>query len=304
MPATPPVQDLDTALLRSFVVLAAERHFGHAADRLNVSQPALSKRLRRLEEMVGGPLVRRRYRDVRLTEAGRMLLERAPALLRETERAIEISREAVRGERGLLRIGFGVATITWLLPEVLTRFRRVHPRVQIEMRDMSSLAQADALRRGEIDVGFVRHPVGAAEVRSEAILRERLVAAVGKASPWRDREGLRSLAAEPFVMCSRSVSASYYDHVVALCRAAEFVPRIVAEISDLFSLLQLVRAGVGVALVPSAAAAMRVPGVRMKEVDLAAAAWDIDLARKKRDHGPLVDAFVRVAREVSSERAG
>jgi DNA-binding transcriptional LysR family regulator len=303
MPAPTPVPDLDTALLRSFVVLAAERHFGRAADRLNVSQPALSKRLRRLEEMVGGALVRRRYRDVRLTEAGRMLLERAPALLRETERAIELSREAVRGERGLLRIGFGVATITWLLPEVLSRFRRVLPRVQIEMRDMSSLAQADALRRGEIDVGFVRHPLGAAEVRSVPILRERLVAAVGKASPWRDREGLPSLAAEPFVMCSRSVSASYYDHVVALCRSAGFAPRIVAEISDLFSLLQLVRAGVGVALVPSAAAEMRVPGVRMKEVALAAAAWDIDLARKKEDHGPLVDAFVRVAREVSAERA-
>jgi DNA-binding transcriptional LysR family regulator len=77
----------------------------------------------------------------------------------------------------------------------------------------------------------------------------------------------------------------------------------VAEISDLFSLLQLVRAGVGAALVPSAAAAMRVPGVRMKRLDLVAAAWDIDLARKKQDKGPLVDAFVRVAREVSSERA-
>jgi DNA-binding transcriptional LysR family regulator len=231
-----------------------------------------------------------------------MLVERAPALLRETERAIELSREAVRGERGLLRIGFGVATITWLLPEVLMRYRRLHPRVQIEMRDMSSLAQLDALRRGEIDVGFVRHPLGAAEVRTVPILRERLVAAVGRASPWRDREGLSSLAAEPFVMCSRSVSASYYDHVVGLCRSAGFEPRIVAEISDLFSLLQLVRAGVGVALLPSAAAAMRVPGARMKEVDLAAAAWDIDLARKKRDSGPLVNAFVRVAQEVSSER--
>src|SRR5262245_44976021 len=111
-----PAPDLDTVLLRSFVVLADERHFGRAALRLHVSQPALSKRLRRLEEMVGGALVRRKYRDVRLTEAGRMLLERAPALLRETERTIELSREAVRGERGLLRIGFGVATITWLLP--------------------------------------------------------------------------------------------------------------------------------------------------------------------------------------------
>jgi DNA-binding transcriptional LysR family regulator len=284
------------------VVLAEERHFGRAAERLHVSQPALSKRLLRLEGMVGGRLFARGYRDVRLTEPGRVLLERAKALLRDADRAIELSREAVRGEAGLLRIGFGVATITRLLPEVLLRFRRAHPRVQIEMRDMSSPAQADALRRREIDLGFVRQPLADVALESVPILRERLAAAVRPRSAWRDREGLHSLAAEPFVVCSRSVSASYYDHVVALCRAAGFAPRIVTEINDLFSLLQLVRAGVGVALVPSAASAMRVPGVRLEKVALADAAWDIALARRREDRGPLVDAFVRVAREVSAER--
>src|SRR4029453_16416124 len=177
------------------------------------------------------------------------------------------------GAGGGRRIGFGVASIRRLLPEILLRFRRLYPRVQIEMRDMSSLGQAEALRGGEIDVGFVRHPLGDPDVESLPILRERLAAAVRPPSPWREREGLRSLAAEPFVVCSRSVSASYYDHVMALCRAAGFAPRVGAEISDLFSLLQLVRAGVGVALVPSAAAAMRLPGVRLKDVDHPAAAW-------------------------------
>ncbi len=298
-----PSPDLDTALFRSFLVLAEERHFGRAAERLNVSQPALSKRLRRLEDLVGGALLIRDYGDVRLTEPGRLLLGRARVLLREADHAIELSREAVRGEAGWLRVGFGVATITRLLPEVLLRFRRAHPRVQIEMRDMSSLAQADALRRGEIDLGFVRQPLADAEIEAVPILRERLVAAVRPRSAWRDRAGLRSLAAEPFVVCSRSVSASYYDHVVALCRAAGFAPRIVTETNDLFSELQLVRAGVGVALVPSAAAAMRVPGVRLKDVGRPGAAWDIALARRKHDRGPLVDAFVRVAREVSAGRS-
>src|SRR5262249_61326456 len=111
MTAAPP-SDLDTALLRSFVVLADERHFGRAAERLNVSQPALSKRLQRLEEVVGGTLVRRRYRDVRLTEAGRMLLERAPVLLRDTDRAIELSRGVAGGEAGRLRTGFGGGSVT------------------------------------------------------------------------------------------------------------------------------------------------------------------------------------------------
>src|SRR5262245_19013650 len=143
-PGPPP--DLDTVLLRSFLVLAEERHFGQAALRLHVSQPALSKRLQRLEELVGGPLLVRGYRDVRLTEPGRVLLERSRAVLREAETAIEVSRDAVRGEAGLLRVGFGIASIAELLPQVLLRFRRAHPRVQIEVRDMSSPAQVEALQ--------------------------------------------------------------------------------------------------------------------------------------------------------------
>jgi DNA-binding transcriptional LysR family regulator len=130
------------------------------------------------------------------------------------------------------------------------------------------------------------------------------VAAVQPRSPWRDREGLASLARAAFVVCSRGVSASYYDHVVALCRGAGFAPRIVTETNDLFSLLQLVRAGIGVALVPSAAAAMRVPRVRLKRVAAAAAAWEIALARREHDAGPLVEAFARVAREVSRAAPG
>jgi DNA-binding transcriptional LysR family regulator len=241
----PAAPDLDTALLRSFVVLAEERHFGQAALRLHVSQPALSKRLRRLEEMVGGALLVRGYRDVRLTEPGRVLLERARSLLREAGQALEVSREAVRGEAGLLRIGFGVASIAELLPEVLLRFRRAHPRVQIEMRDMSSPAQVEALRRGEIDLGFVRQPASEAGIEWLPILRERLVAAVQPRSAWRDRQGLPSLARAPFVVCSRAVSASYYDH--GNLSAPPTSPPHVTETNDLFSLLQLVPGRRGVA---------------------------------------------------------
>jgi DNA-binding transcriptional LysR family regulator len=141
------------------------------------------------------------------------------------------------------------------------------------------------------------------ELEHVPILHERLVAAVGEGSAWRERKGLLSLAREPFVVCSRAVSASYYDHVVACCHTAGFAPRIVTETNDLFSLLQLVRAGVGVALAPTAVAAMRVPGVRLKEVRLAQAAWDIALVwRRQRERAALVEAFVRVARQVYEER--
>src|SRR5262245_28085597 len=120
---------LDTLELQSFVVLAQVLHFGRAADALAISQPALSKRLQKLEEKVGGPLLARGRGTVRLTDPGRVLLDRARDLLREADHALEASRQAVRGEAGLLRIGFGIASIAQLLPEVLLRFRRSFPNV-------------------------------------------------------------------------------------------------------------------------------------------------------------------------------
>lgn len=296
--------DLDIAELRSLVALAEQRHFGHAAEVLGISQPALSKRLQRLEEKVGGRLVSRGYRDLRLTEPGLVLLGQAKGLLQSADLALEASRQALRGGSGFLRIGFGVASIAQTLPGILLRFRRSHPRVQVLMRDMSSPAQLQALRSEEIELGFVRMPVTDPALECTPVHHERLAAAVGPGSAWRDRTGLASLAEEAFVVCSRAVSASYYDHVLALCRTAGFTPRIVTETSELFSLLQLVRAGIGVALVPSASAAMRVPGVRFKAVRQKEAAWDIGLAwRKAPQKSPLLQAFLRTALDVFGERS-
>jgi len=298
-----PTPDLEAAELRSLLALADQRHFGRAAEALGISQPALSKRLQRLEEKVGGRLVSRGYRDVRLTEPGRLLLDHARALLRDADLALEAARQALQGGAGLLRIGFGVASIAQTLPGILLRFRRSHPRVQVVMRDMSSPAQLQALRSEEIDLGFVRLPVADEALECALVHHERLVAALGPVGVWRDKAGLGSLAGEPFVVCSRTVSASYYDHVVTLCRTAGFAPRIVAETSELFSLLQLVRAGIGVALVPSGAAAMRVPGVKFKTVRLSEAAWDIGLLwRRGPERSPLLEAFLRTAFEGTTEK--
>ena len=151
--------DLEAAELRSLVALFEQRHFGRAAEGLGISQPALTKRLQRLEQKVGGLLVSRGYRDVRLTEPGLVLLEQARGLLRSGELALEVSRQALSGGAGFLRIGFGVASIAQTLPDILLRFRRSHPRVQVVMRDMSSSAQLQALRSEEIEIGFVRMPV-------------------------------------------------------------------------------------------------------------------------------------------------
>ena len=209
--------DIELADLQALVVLSETLHFGRAADRLHVSQPALSKRIRRMEARIGGLLLVRGYRDVRLTEAGRLLAGRSRHLIGEASATVALTERAARGEAGLLRIGFGIASIFGLLPEVVLRFRRAHPDVQFHLRDMSTPDQIDALVSGEIDVGFIRYRGADSRLQMRLVLDERLVAALGPHTRWSRRAGLRSVAAEPFIIISRDRSASFYDHVLGVC---------------------------------------------------------------------------------------
>ena len=286
---------LELSELRSFVVLANHLHFGHAAGALHLSQPALTKQIQRLEDKVAGPLLIRGYRRVILTPAGEILRDRARILLREAEITEQMTRLAVEGKAGLLRIGFGIASLAAGLPDILMRFRQDFPEVQVSMRDMSTPGQIRALEQGDMDVGFVRLPVTRPELVTVPVLEERLVAAIPRGMPY--RKGLSSLRNEPFVVISRGVSASFFDHLVQTCRAAGFSPRIVQEVNELFTVLNLVGGGAGVSLVPRSTSLMHVPNVRLLDTGLAEAKWRIGLAWRKADQeDPLVRNFISLAR--------
>jgi DNA-binding transcriptional LysR family regulator len=299
--------DIELDDLHALLVLAETLHFGRAADRLHVSQPALSKRIQRMEGKIGGPLLVRGYRDVQLTEAGRLLAARSRHLIAEASATLALTERAARGEAGLLRIGFGIASIFNLLPEVIQRFRGAHPEVQLYLRDMSTPNQINALVSGEIDVGFIRHRAADNRLRMRYVLNEHLVAAVGPHGRWDASAGLRSVASEPFIILARSRSASFYDHVLSVCGAAGFAPRIVQEADELFTVVSLVRAGLGVSLVPRSVALMRLPGVRFYELGMPEAAWNIALAwHRESDRVPLVRRFVEAvpAAPVKRDRGG
>jgi DNA-binding transcriptional LysR family regulator len=162
---------------------------------------------------------------------------------------------------------------------------------------MSSPAQAQALAGKEIDVAFVRLPLRAAGIEAVPLFDDRLMMiwAAGRDVDW--RMGLRALAEEPFVTCSRATSPSYYDHIIRTCRAAGFAPQVTEETNQVFTVLHLVRAGLGVSLVPRSARLMRVPQVRFAETKVKEAAWSMGLAWRSEDESaPLVANFVRLAR--------
>jgi len=173
------------------------------------------------------------------------------------------------------------------------RFRATYPDVELRMRDMSTPGQLAAVINGQLDVGFVRLPVNDPRIVIRPILHERLVAALGPTSPWRPRDGLASLAREPFLTIGRGTSASFYDQVLTVCRAAGFTPTIVQEANELFTILMLVRAGMGVALVPSSVAERKTPGLRLRDLKQPEAAWNIGLAwNTDRTSEPLLRAFI------------
>ena len=150
------------------------------------------------------------------------------------------------------------------LPEVILRFRRRYPAVTLSVRNMSTSDQLQALRDRSIDIGFVRLPVPAADIETAPFLTERLMVVLGR-DHADTPEGLAGLRDKPFIVPCRADSTSFYDHVFRTCQAAGFVPNIVQETDVFFTALNLVRAGLGISIAPSAVQLMRVPQIRFAE---------------------------------------
>lgn len=284
--------------MRSVVVLAEHLHFGRAAAALYVSQPALTKQIRKIENTLGGPLFLRKPRQLTLTRAGEVLVEHARSLLRDTQLALDVSRSAMRGEAGLLRIGFGLSSLAIGLPQIIQRFRLRYPQVQISMRELSTLPQLDALENRTLDIGFVRLPVSAVAISTVPLFSDRLVLAVGLGRSRKPHLRLTSFAQAPFVLVARSASASLHDHILRTCHAAGFLPRVVQEVGELFTVLRFVQAGTGVALVPYSCRIMNVPGIKYLETGISEAQWKVGIAfHSSSAADPAVRNFVSMVRQ-------
>jgi DNA-binding transcriptional LysR family regulator len=287
---------MEIRLLRSFQVLAEQGHFGRASRSLHLSQPALTKQVMQLEEEVGAPLFDRGRHGARLTPVGELFAADVGPLLRHADGVLERVRRAARGETGELRLGFGVAT-RLLVPRLVSRFRRAHPQVAVSLTDMSSPDQLDALERGTLDVGFVRLPVDR-RLAIVPMVEDRLVLAV----PEVRRADLatrpvQDLAEEPFVEIAPSRSSSLHAHVLRVCASYGFRPRVVQSATELFTVLALVAAGMGVAIVPSSVTTSPLDGIAYLPLDNPEARWRVGAAWDPAARKPVRDAFVALLRE-------
>jgi DNA-binding transcriptional LysR family regulator len=289
--------------LRYFVAVADHLSFGRAARALHLSQPPLSRQIRALEDELGTALFARTKRSVALTPAGAALLPDARRLLREADALRVGARKHALGEVGTLALGFiGMAAYN-VLPDLLPAFHRAHPGVRLALREATSDVLLAALRQGEIDAGVVLPPVSEPGFEYLPLFRDTLVAALPAGR--RRAPGaipLASLAGEPFVLFPRGVGASLHDLIVGFCHRAGFAPRIEQEAIQMQTIVSLVAAGMGVALVPASLMNMRRTGVVYRRLAESSPLVELGLAWRAGDGSPLVGAFAALGRERAAHR--
>lgn len=288
---------MDLRVLRYFVTLADTLHFGRAAAALSMSQPPLSRQIRAFEDELGVELFLREPRGVRLTPAGTALLPQARRLLREADALTEGARELAHGEVGVVRLGFISTAAHNVLPRVLPAFRRTRPGIRLTLVEATTDAQLTGLRDDTLDAGLVVPPVPV-PLRCEVLLREPLIAALPRARRWPRRLPLETLADEPFILFPRRAAPGLYDLIVGLCAQAGFVPRIEQEAIQMPTIVSLVGAGMGVALVPASLARVRQTDVVYRPLAEPGPPMEVGLAWNEATPTPAVAAFVAHVRGV------
>ena len=284
--------------LRYFVTLAEELHFGRAAEKLHISQPPLSMQIRALEDELGVMLFNRTQRHVALTQAGHALLGEARQILARVEQAVLITRRAGRGEIGELAVGFISVADYNVLPVVLREFRRKYPLVNLTLREATTDAQVRDLVAGRLDVGFLLPPVAEPALESVAILREPLIVALPEKHPLAMKPGklaLEKLKDAPFILFPRPNAPGLYDDVVSCCKAAGFSPRVEQEAIQMQTIISLVSAELGVALIPASLTNLRRTGVVYKALRQQSPLTEIHLAWRRGDDLPALRVFVELA---------
>ncbi|MEG4585232.1 LysR family transcriptional regulator [Microcoleus sp. MOSTC5] len=286
--------------LRYFIAVAEELNFTRAAEKLHIAQPPLSQQIQHLEAELGFQLFRRTKRTVQLTAAGQVFFEEAGKILLQVDRAIELGRQTSRGELGQLTIGFVSSAAHNVVPAILQAFRTRCPAVKLELHELTTNEQLQRLRFGQIDIGFVRPPVEEEGINSEIVFREPLIVALPETHHLADRANveLRELSAEPFILFPRSLAPGLYDRIVSLCQQAGFSPIAAQEAIQMQTIVSLVAAEMGVAIVPASMQNFQRSGVVYKALPESTCIVAIALIWRS-DPTAAVQRFLEVARQIS-----
>ena len=287
--------------LRSFVVVAEELHFGRAARRLHMTQPPLSRQIQLLEHQVGAQLLDRSSRNVRLTPAGRAFLPDARAILRLAESASLSARRISSGDTGSIAIGFTASSGYRFLPGLIVVCLDKLPGVRLVLKEMVTMEQVEALAAGRLDVALLRPHAATADFETRCVAREPLVLALAEDHPLASSASLPTLQDfdhAPFLTYSPVEARYFHDLVAGTFSRAGVHPDYTQYVTQIHTILALVRAGLGTALIPEAATTLRFEGVTFRALQKLRPARPVELfmAWKAGNDNPVLAKFLESCR--------
>ncbi len=295
--------NIELRQLRYFVAVAEEMHFGRAAARLHMTQPPLSQTIQSLEAALGIQLFSRTRRSVALTPAGIALLPEAQRLLLQAAALPDLARRAASGESGRLSLAFVSTADYSVLPPFLREFRERYPQVRIDLREATSDVQIEDLAQGRIDVGLLIPPLPdklKAELDYVPVLSEPLILAAPKgikALRGKSSVGLNALNELPLIIFPRRIAPAFHDAILACFRNAGLTPHIGQEAIQMQTIVSLISAGMGFALVPQSVSNLKRPGVEYKPLLDKTPFVETGLAWRRDNTSPVLHAFLELLRK-------
>jgi DNA-binding transcriptional LysR family regulator len=290
---------MDRTALECFVALAEELHFGRAAERCHISQPAMSQQILKLERQLDVRLAHRNKRLVSLTRAGDVFLAEARKLLRHMDDAAALTLRTDRGELGQLRVGVTAPALYVVYPEIAALLRGRSPNVGTVVRELTTSEQERALRRGDLDVGLVHPPLDDPGLAVELIGTApfHIALPVGHPLTVHDTLQMSDVEGEATVIFPREIAPQLYDTVLLLCRDAGFTLKIAMEAHPAQSIIALVAAGVGIGFIASQTQRMERAGVTYRPIRGPRPQLGMGVAYHADDASPIVRTFLDVARQ-------
>jgi DNA-binding transcriptional LysR family regulator len=285
--------------LRYFLTVAEESHFGRAAERLHIVQPALSMQIRALEAELGTTLFERTSRRVVLTEAGILFRVEAERTIQQAARAKDVAQRAARGEVGTVRIGFvGNAAFAGKLAADVSSFRLAYPKVELDLTELSPLRQVDAVVSGHLDAGYTSdfQYTHERELAVDRIAAWPWILAMRSNHPLAGRAAVsaKALHGEAFVVYAAHAADDGQVRLLRQLLGEE--PRVLHHVPNTLTVLTLAAAGMGLALVPGSLETLNIPNVAYRPLADFPVRCDLVLVSRRNEPSPAVRHFIEIAR--------
>lgn len=295
---------MDLRRLMYFVAVAEELHFGRAASRLGIAQPPLSRQIAQIENDLGVLLFDRSRSQIRLTQAGGALLERARDVIDRLEQAEQEVKRIGEGAAGRLRVAFVGSAAYGILPNVIKAFRTSYPDLELAISAMNNAELKRALIQREVDIAVARPTLEDEELYSQPFTHEPLIVALPDTSPSLEAEPLElvSLKRETFILYPRKPRPSFADHIIGICKVEGFIPKTQIMAQDYQTAISLVSVGVGISLVPESVSRSERTGVAYRPYVGHNPGTSLSLNYRRDNRMPHLQNFLKVALKMARSR--